>query len=78
MIFCARQDREHDTQVYILFVDLRKAYDLVPRKALWTVLLKYGIPPVLVNIIKSLHEGMKAEVTVDDQTTPEFEVRNGL
>ena len=33
---------------------------------------------MLVNIIKSLHEGMKAEVTVDDQTTPEFEVKNGL
>lgn len=64
MIFCARQlmvkAREHDTQVYILFVDLRKAYDSVPREALWIVLLKYGILPVLVNIIKSLHEGMKA------------------
>ena len=34
MIFCARQliekAREHDTQVYMLFVDLRKAYDSVP------------------------------------------------
>ena len=64
MIFCARQliekAREHNTRIYMLFVDLRKAYDSVPKEALWRVLTKYSIPPVLVNIIKSLHEGMKA------------------
>ena len=62
----------------MVFVDLRKAYDSVPREALWRVLTKYGVPPVLVNIIKSMHEGMKAEVTIDGQVTPEFEVNNGL
>ena len=34
MIFCARQivekAREHNTKIYMLFVDLRKAYDSVP------------------------------------------------
>ncbi len=38
MIFCARQmvekAREHNTSVYMLFVDFRKAYDSIPRKAL--------------------------------------------
>ena len=65
MIFCAWQlmekVREHDTKVYMLFVDLRKAYDSVPRQALWLVLLKYGVPPIIVNLIQSLHDGMKAE-----------------
>ena len=50
MIFCARQlvekAREHNTSVYMLFVDLWKAYDSIPRQALWLVLQKYGIPPV--------------------------------
>ena len=82
MIFCAQQlmekAREHNTSLYLLFVDLRKAYDSVPREALWKVLGKYGIPPPLVNIIRSLHEGMKAEVTVDNASTPEIEVTNGL
>ena len=32
----------------------------------------------MVNIIRSLHEGMKTEVRVDGHTAPEFEVRNGL
>ena len=82
MIFCARQlmekAREHNTTLYLLFVDLRKAYDTVPREALWHVLEKYGIPPPLVNIIRSLHDGMKAGVKVDGATTPEIEVINGL
>ena len=82
MIVCARQlvekSREHKTKTYILFVDLRKAYDSVPHQALWQVLLEYGIPPVVVNLLRSLHDGMKAEVTVDGSVIPEIEVQNGL
>ena len=82
MIFCARQimekAREHNTKVFMLFVDLRKAYDSVPRQALWLVLEKYGIPPLLVRLIHSLHDGMKVEVSVDGATTPVVEVNNDL
>ena len=42
------------------------------------MLEKYGIPPTLLSIICSLHDGMKAEVTVDGNLTPDFEVCNGL
>ena len=82
MIFCARQlvekTREHNSKVFMLFVDLKKAYDSIPRQALWLVLQKYGIPLVIINLIQSLHEGMKAEVSVSGGTTPAIEVNNGL
>ena len=42
------------------------------------MLHKYGVPPPLVNIIRSLHDGIKAEVMVDGVTTSEIEVTNGL
>ena len=32
----------------------------------------------MLRLIHSLHDGKKAEVTVDGQVAPEFEVRNGL
>ena len=82
MIFCARQlmekAREHNIKLYLLFVGLRKAYDSVPREALWKVLVKYGIPLILVNIIRSLHDGMRAEVIANSSTTPEIKVTNGF
>ena len=79
MIFCARQliekAVEHDT---MLFIDLRKAYDSVPRQVLWRVLESYGIPEPMLGLIRSLYDGMKAEVAVDGQVAPDFEVCNGL
>ena len=39
MIFCTKQimdkAREHNTKVFMLFVDLRKAYNSMPCQALW-------------------------------------------
>ena len=50
MIFAARQviekSREHADSLFVLFVDLKKAYDSVPRQALWSLLEKYGVPPL--------------------------------
>lgn len=58
MVFVARQlvekAIEHDSSLYVLFVDLKKAYDSVPRSALWLVLEKLGTPPVLLQLIRSL------------------------
>ena len=75
MIFAARQlvekCREHDNSLFILFVDLQKAYDSVPRQALWCVLERYGVSPTMLSVIRSFHEGMTAVVRVVDdiQTT---------
>ena len=69
MVFAVRQLVEksikHNTKLYIIiFVDLKKAYDYVPREALWVVLRKLaiGVPVILIDIIKSFHEGMKARI----------------
>ena len=62
----------------MLFVDLRKAYNSVPRQALWKVLEKYGVPENMLNVVKFFHEGMHAEVKVGLTVTDRFEVRNGL
>ncbi len=82
MIFGARQliekTIEHNTKMFMLFVDLKKAYDSVPREALWSALESYGIPDSLLKIVRSLHDGMQAQVIVDGRVAPTFEVRNGL
>ena len=68
---------EHNTKIFMLFIDLQKAYDSVPRQALWRALENYGVPEAMMQMIRSLHDGMKAEVTVDGQVAPEFGVLNG-
>ena len=82
MIFVARQlmekAREHGDSLFIMFVDLKKAYDSVPRNALWTVLTKCGVPSTMLSIIRSFHDGMQAGVRVGGTVTDSFEVRNGL
>ena len=69
---------EQHNKNFMLFVDICKAYDSVPRRALWCALEKYEIPEPMLKLVRSLHDGMKAEVTVDGQVAPEFEVCNGL
>ena len=41
---------EHRQKTFCVFVDLRKAYDSVPRQALWLALLKLGVLPDVVSV----------------------------
>lgn len=69
---------EHRTSAFLIFVDLKKAYDSVPRAALWQCLCKLGIPSSLVKLIASFHTNMSASVRVEDTHTPHITVNNGL
>ena len=63
---------------FFIFVDLRKALDSVPREALWKVLGKLGVPEVLINIVKSFHENMTAQIRLDGELLEGIDVNNGL
>ena len=82
MIFVARQlvekAREHNSLLFVLFVDLKKAFDSVPRDALWQVLERFDVPPVLLAMIRSFHVDMRAAVTVKGRYSDSFAVRNGV
>ena len=64
--------------LFVLFVDLKKAYDSVPRDAVWNVLEKWGAPPKLVGLVRSFHEGMQATVRIGGDSSMGFDVRKGL
>ena len=60
------------------FIDLTKANDSVNREALWSLLIKYGIPQKVVNISRNLHQGMTGIVRLKEEVTENFEIKNGL
>ena len=57
---------EHSVETWILFLDLVKAFDRVPRDLLWLVLERFGAPQKLVSVIKSLHHNFCVNFEVDN------------
>ena len=75
MVFCAHQLVEkvmqHDSNVFL------KAYNSVPRLAMWLVLQKYGILGVMIDLVRVLHDNMEAKVFVTGESA-RIQVSNGL
>ena len=82
MIFVIRQlvekSWEHKSKSFFTFVDLKKAYDSVPRKGMWLALKKLGVPEKAVNLIEAFHSNMKAKIRMDGELLEDIRVENGL
>ena len=82
MIFSARQiqemSREQHKDLYMVFIDLTKAFDSNNRTGLWSLLAKFGCSSKLINIIKQLHNGMMGRVCADGKKSDGFEVTAGV
>lgn len=82
MIFATRQIqekcKEQQQDLFLLFVDLTKAFDTVSRTGLWAILGKLGCPPKLVSVIRAFHDGMQGRVTCAGEASQPFNVTNGV
>ena len=81
MTFSARQIqekcREQHQDLYMIFIDLTKAFDSVNREGLWKILRKIGCPQKFVNIIRSFHDGMMGCVLDNGEASAPFRVPHG-
>ena len=64
--------------LYIAFIDLTKALDLVSRDDLFKVLPKIGCPPKLQSLIESFHTDTKGTVQINGSFFDTFEIRSGV
>jgi hypothetical protein len=82
MIFTVRhlveKSWEHQTKAFFTFIDLKKAYDSVPREAMWIALAKLGVSEETIRLIKSFHQDMRARIRLEGETLEDFHVQNGL
>jgi len=69
---------EYATPLHMAFIDLRKAFDCIPRDALWRVLRVYGAPPKLVSLLWDLHTGTAALVRLNGRLGAPFAVTAGV
>ena len=82
MIFCLRQLQEKCIEqhrpLYMVFVDLSKAFDTVGRTGLWQLLRKYWCPGKFTTMVEALRTGIMANVGVGGEVSESFSVTNGV
>ena len=69
---------EQNVPLYIAFIDLTKAFNLVSREELFTILLKIGCLPNLFNTVKSFHTYTRATIQYDGSVYDSFEIKSGV
>ena len=82
MVFSLRQlqekCREQQMPLYIAFIDLTKAFNLVSREGLFRILSKIGCPPKLHSLIEPFHTNMQGTVQFNGSISEPFNISSGV
>ena len=82
MIFSLRQlqekCREQKRPLYFAFIDLTKAFDLVSRRGLFTLLRRIGCPPKLLRMTESFHHNVQDTVHSKGSSPDPFSIKSGV
>jgi len=70
--------RDRKAGLHMVFIDLKKAYDRVPREVLWKRMEKKGVSPMYIRIIKDMYEGSKTSVRTPGGVPNDFFICMGL
>ncbi len=78
MVFSVQQlqekCREENRPLYLAFIDLTKAFDLVSRSGLFKILKKVSCPPRFLAAIQYFHEDMQSTVYYNGATSEPFPI----
>jgi len=68
--------QEH--QLFLCFVDFRKAFDSIQHEKLWFNMLEMGYPPHVVDLLVKLYHKQQASVKVAGVISNWFRVKKGV
>ena len=81
-IFIMRQMMEKyeiaGKKLYMVFVDLEKAFDRVPRELIWWALRRKGVMEREIMAIKKMYSDIKTSVRVECERSESFDVKVGV
>jgi len=81
-IFSVRQLMEKyenaGKKLHMVFVDLEKAFDRVPRRVIWWALRRKGVMEREIQVIKEMYQGARTAVRVENERSEWFEVKVGV
>jgi hypothetical protein len=70
--------RKQKKDLHMVFIDLQKAYDKVPRNVMWWVLQKHKVSTKYITLIKDMHDNVVISVRRSDGDTNDFPINIGL
>jgi hypothetical protein len=69
---------EYNETVHQLFIDFKKAYDLVRKEVLCNILIEFGVPMKLVRLIKMCLNETYSKVHIGKHLSESFCIQNGV
>ena len=70
--------REKNKDLLMVFVDLEKAFDRIPRDLIWWCLRKKGVPEEYVKIVQDMYRSSKTQVVTQKGETEYFPKEVGI
>jgi hypothetical protein len=64
--------------VYFAFLDVKAAFDLIPRQVIWEALAEIYVPEALTQAIKSTFTGVKGVVRINRHSSNPFDIERGV
>jgi hypothetical protein len=81
-IFLIRQLMERcrlqKKDLHMVFIDLKKAYNKVPRNVMWWALQKHKVSTKYITLIKNMYDNVVTSVRTSDGDTNDFPINIGL